>query len=180
MTYFETPRLEKLQRYWDGHVYKAEEKWFITWNRNIKTANPLHQSWKENTKRLAHQCITKSRIETQRPNRTITDWPLQTKIATSIVLVLRIYHIAKCGNGRETAENYLLKYWKYREYIYKKKAEIVYWNSKNAMAGLLGDTKLIKHMLEYIKAIGRRHRTIKWCEIYGQEIGRKPARPLRN
>ena len=59
----------------------------------------------------------------------------------------------QCGYGKETVEHYLLECRKYREERKKFRREV--GAKKMRVARLLGDTKLIKHTLEYINATGR-------------------------
>jgi hypothetical protein len=58
----------------------------------------------------------------------------------------------ECRHGKETVEHYLLECRKYRDQgkKLKKVRKGMMW-----MEVLLGDPKIIKHMLEYIKETGR-------------------------
>ena len=59
----------------------------------------------------------------------------------------------QCGYGKETMEHYLLECRKFREQRTKLRKKV--GTTKMRVARLLGDTKLIKHTLEYINATGR-------------------------
>ena len=59
----------------------------------------------------------------------------------------------QCGYGKETVEHYLLECRKFREQRKKLRKEV--GTVKMRVARLLGDTKLIKHTVEFINATGR-------------------------
>ena len=59
----------------------------------------------------------------------------------------------QCEYGKETVEHYLLECRKFREQRKKLRKEI--GAGKMRVSRLLGDTKLLKHTLEYINATRR-------------------------
>jgi hypothetical protein len=59
----------------------------------------------------------------------------------------------RCGYGKETVEHYLLEYRNYRDQRRKLRKEV--GRGKMRMEVLLGDAKIIKYTLEYIKETNR-------------------------
>ena len=59
----------------------------------------------------------------------------------------------QCGYGKETVEHFLLECRNYNEQRKKLRKEVRVVNMR--VARLLGDTKLIGHTVEFIKATGR-------------------------
>ena len=66
---------------------------------------------------------------------------------------LRNSPYCQCGYGKETVEHYLLECRNYREQRKKLRREV--GRGKMRMEILLGDPKIIKHTLEYIKETDR-------------------------
>ena len=131
----------------------AKKQWHTTWNENTKTANSLRRIMKAKNTKIGPALYNE-----------IEDRNSAAKIAQ-----LRTGHCGlnrylnrfgiknspycQCGYGKETVEHYLLECRKFREQRKKLRKEV--GTAKMRVARLLGDTKLIRHTLEYINATGR-------------------------
>ena len=131
----------------------AKKQWLTIWNGITKTANSLRQIMKGKYRKTGSALYNE-----------IKDRNSAAKIAqlrTGHCGLNRYLHrfgikntpYCQCGYGKETVEYYLLECRKFREQRKKLRKEV--GSVKMRVARLLGDTKLIKHTVEFINATGR-------------------------
>ena len=124
----------------------AKKQWQAAWSENTKTAASLRQITKEKYAKIGPALYNE-----------IEDRSSAAKIAqlrTGHCGLNRYLHrfgitntpYCQCGYGKETVEHYLLECRKFREQRKKLRKEV--GTVKMRVAGLLGDTRLIKHTLE--------------------------------
>ena len=131
----------------------AKKQWLTTWNGNTKTTNPLRRIMKG--KHMKTGPALYNEIEDRNSAAKIA------QLRTGHCGLNRYLHrfgisntpYCQCGYGKETVEHYLLECRKFREQRMKLRKEI--GTAKMRVTRLLGDTKLIKHTMEYINATGR-------------------------
>ena len=132
---------------------EAKKQWQIIWNKNIKTTTALRRVMKGKHAKIGPALYNG-----------ITD-----RNGAVIIAQLRTGHCGlnrylhrfnirnspycQCGYGKETVEYYLLECRQYREQWKKLRGEV--GRGKMRMEILLGDPKIIKHTLEYIRETGR-------------------------
>ena len=131
----------------------AKKQWLTIWNGNTKTANSLRRIMKGKYTKTGPALYNE--IENRNSAAKIA------QLRTGHCGLNRYLHrfgktntpYCQCGYGKETVEHYLLECRKYREQRKKLRKEV--GTVKMRVARLLGDTKVIKHTLEYIKTTGR-------------------------
>ena len=131
----------------------AKEQWHKVWNENIKTGTPFQRIMKGKGTKSGPALYNE-----------IADRNSAAKIAqlrTGHCGLNRYLHrfglrnspYCQCGYGKETVEHYLLECRKYKEERKKLRREVGAGNMR--VVRLLGDTKLIRHTMEFMKVTGR-------------------------
>ena len=131
----------------------AKKRWHTVWSENTRTAAAL-------------RCIMKGKYAKAGPalynemaNR--SDAARIAQLRTGHCGLNRYLHrfgiknspYCQCGYGKETVEHYLLECRNFREQRRKLRSEV--GTGKMRVGRLLGDPKIIKHTVEYLKETGR-------------------------
>ena len=131
----------------------AKIQWNKEWNENTKTGKHLRRIAKRNDVNQGLKLY--SNIEGRQICTTITQ--LRTGHCGLNSYLYRFRKSAspycKCGYGKETVEHFLLECVQYRKQR-KVLRRNVRWNNMK-IKKLLGDIKLIKHTVEYVRATKR-------------------------
>jgi ribonuclease HI len=131
----------------------AKEQWKTVWSENVKTATALRRITKGKHAKIGPSLY--NGIANRNGAATIA------QLRTGHCGLNRYLHrfgikgspYCQCGYGKETVEHYLLECRNYREQRNKLRREA--GKGMMRMERLLGDPKIIKHTLEYIKETGR-------------------------
>ena len=131
----------------------AKKQWQTVWNKNTKTATALRRIMKGRHAKIGPALYN----EIANRNGAATIAQLRTGHCGLNRYLhrfsLRNSPYCQCGYGKETVEHYLLECRNYRDQRKKLRREA--GKGKMRMEILLGDPKIIKHTLEYIRETGR-------------------------
>jgi ribonuclease HI len=131
----------------------VKEQWLKQWNQHTQTSKTL--------RRLAKQKEFKvgPKLYNSLPNRSTVATIIQLR--TGHCRLNKYLHstgaknspYCECGYGKETVEHYLLECIKYREQMKRMRLEIK--KGRLTVGRLLGDPKMIKHTMKYVKDTAR-------------------------
>jgi hypothetical protein len=131
----------------------AKKQWQTVWNRNTKTATALRRVMKGRHAKIGPSLYNEIN---NRYGAAMIAQPRTGHCGLNRYLhrfSLRNSPYCQCGYGKETGEHYLLECRNHRDQRKKLRNEV--GRGKMRMEALLGDPKIIKHTLDYIKETGR-------------------------
>jgi hypothetical protein len=131
----------------------AKKQWHTIWSTNTKTATALRHIMKGQRAKAGPKLYDEitNRNEAAKIAQLRTGHCGHNRYLNRFGIKNSPY--CECGYGKETVEHYLLECRNYREERKKLRKEFGRGNMR--LGRLLGDTKLIKHTLEYITATDR-------------------------